>query len=129
MFVPTTTHTNKQKVGILAMPFSPPMLGDIIVLVLLPAASPLIVTLSSGLLVLRFFVALGNCLGSVVSHVLRCLPSIMSPLLSQISPKDFRRISLSPNTLQLGFRPRPLSGFPNMGHDITVPLLVPVSEI
>ena len=61
------------------------MLGDIIVLVLLLAASPLIVTLSSGLLVLRFFVALGNCLGLVVSHVLRCLPPIMSLLSSTFS--------------------------------------------
>ncbi len=72
------------------------MLGDIIVLVLLLAASPLIVTLSSGLLVLQFLVVpLCNCLGSVVSYVLCCLPAILLTLsstflnLAQGFSKDF----------------------------------------
>jgi len=61
------------------------MLGDIIVLVLLLTASPLLVTLSSGRLVLSFSVILSNCLGSLVSYVLRCLPPMVSPLSSTFS--------------------------------------------
>ena len=62
------------------------MLGDIIVLVLLLTASPLLVTLSSGRLVLSFSVILSNCLGSFkVSYVLRCLPPMVSPLSSTFS--------------------------------------------
>jgi hypothetical protein len=67
------------------MPFFSLMLGDIIVLVFLLAASPLIVTLSFGLRILQFYMALFHCLGSVVSQVLRCLPPIMSLLSSTFS--------------------------------------------
>ena len=68
-----------------AMLFFSLMLGDTIVLVLLLVASPLLVTLSSGLLFLQYSAVLCNYLGSMISYVLCRLSPKVSLLSSTFS--------------------------------------------
>ena len=88
----------------------------------------------AGVLVLRSLAVPCNHLSSVVlyHYVLRCVPAIRRHCrqISQISPKEFPGISLSPNTLELGFHTRPwLPAFLNMEQDIAFPFLLVSSEI
>jgi len=85
----------------------------------------------AGVLVLRSLAVSCNHLSSVVLYVLRRVPAIRRHCrqISQISPKEFPGISLSPNTLELGFHTRPRLAFLNMEQDIAFPFLLVSSEI